>query len=599
MSAFETLKTILEDSKISNEEKLKFFLQTDGKVSSSKIRFVSSIIKNYPFYTWLLNTTKELDNFSSDITTSMRISYLTDKENSKIEYCKKCGKPALCFKRLQKRFASCKHKKSFIDHHKLVKDRVKKELEMFLKTLEIESLFLSNEEYKKKFLEQQNKANANSNYRFPITSKENIAFYHDLILRTKNIVPIDIKDLRISERYYLLSNNLKSIPKCRLCGENEVKFINRIAGYNKTCKKCYKSLTREKRKILNKKKIDALIDTSKYEIIEYPKIVTEEPIKIRCKKCRKISETWIDNGRLSSLNKVYLCKHCEQNHSEENSVYDFVSSIYLKQIIHQDKGRTIIPPYELDIYVPEKKLGIEFDGLYWHAEERGKNSLYHLRKTDLCEKKGIQLIHIFEDEWFYKQDIVKSRLKNLLGIYDNKCFARQCIVKEISSKEAFAFQEANHIQGAVNSKVNLGLYFNNELISLMTFSKPRFDKKHEWELVRFCNKLGWHIPGAASKLLSYFEKKFRPKNIVSYADRRWSKGNLYKQTGFELDHISSPDYWYIRDGIRYSRIRFQKHKLSKMFVDFDPKLSEKENVLSHGYSRIWDCGNLVFVKHYA
>lgn len=598
MSSFENLKSILENSNISNEEKLKAFLQVDGKVSSSKLVLVNDIIKKYPFYTWLLETTKELDIFSSNITISMRISFLTDKENSKIEYCEKCGKPALYFKRIQKRFALCKHRKPLIDHHKLVKDRVKKEMERFLKSLDTESLFLSDEEYKENFLDQQLKANSNSNYRFPITSKKYTEFYHDLILKTKNIIPIDIEDLRISERYYLLSNKLTAIPKCRICKENNVKFINRIIGYYGTCKQCYKALIREKRELLNKKTIDALIDTNKYEIIKYPKIVTEEPIKIKCKKCGKISETWIHNGKLTSLDKVYLCKHCEQNHSEENNVYDFISSIYLKQIIHQNKGRTIIPPYELDIYVPEKKLGIEFDGLYWHSEERGKNFSYHLVKTELCEKKGIQLIHIFEDEWLYKQDIVKSRLKNLLGVYDNKCFARQCEVKEVSSKESFDFQEANHIQGAVNSKVNFGLYFKDELVSLMTFSRPHFDKKHEWELVRFCNKCGWHIPGAASKLLTHFEREYKPKNIVSYADRRWSKGNLYKQLGFNLDHISQPDYFYIKDGARFSRFKFQKHKLKSILEKFDLDLTEKENMAINNYSRIWDCGNLVFVKNY-
>ena len=150
------------------------------------------------------------------------------------------------------------------------------------------------------------------------------------------------------------------------------------------------------------------------------------------------------------------------------------------------------------------------------------------------------------------------------------------------------------------SKVNLGLYFKDELVSLMTFSKPRFDKKHEWELVRFCNKLGWHIPGAASKLLTHFERNYKPKNIVSYADRRWSKGNLYRQLGFELDHISPPDYFYFNksDLYRESRIKYQKHKLPKLLENFDPNKTESENMSANGFLKIWDCGNLVFVKTY-
>ena len=110
----------------------------------------------------------------------------------------------------------------------------------------------------------------------------------------------------------------------------------------------------------------------------------------------------------------------------------------------------------------------------------------------------------------------------MLGIYNNTVFARQCKIKEVDSNTSTMFQMQNHIQGNINGKVNLGLFYENELVSLMTFGKCRFDKKHEWEMLRFCNKLGWHIPGAAGKLLRYFERNWKPKFLVSYADRRWS-----------------------------------------------------------------------------
>lgn len=125
----------------------------------------------------------------------------------------------------------------------------------------------------------------------------------------------------------------------------------------------------------------------------------------------------------------------------------------------------------------------------------------------MCEARGIQLIHIFENEWEFKREIVESRIKNLLGIYDNTVFARKCEIKEIDSKTSKEFQEINHIQGSVNSSVNVGLYHGNELVSLMTFGKCRFDRKHEWEMLRFCNRLGHHVIGGAGKLLKYFEKR--------------------------------------------------------------------------------------------
>lgn len=219
--------------------------------------------------------------------------------------------------------------------------------------------------------------------------------------------------------------------------------------------------------------------------------------------------------------------------------------------------RNAIKPAELDIYVPSKKLAIEYDGMYWHSDVF-KDNAYHVKKTDECEKAGIQLIHIFEHEWMHKQDIVKSRLKNLIGVYDKTIFARNCEVKEVHSSEAREFQERTHIQGAVNAKVNLGLYFEDKLVALMTFGKCRYDKTHEWELLRFCVELGHHVPGAAGKLLKHFEREYSPKSLVSYADRRWSIGKLYETLGFKLDHISKPNYWYYdaKNDKLESRIKF-------------------------------------------
>lgn len=221
-------------------------------------------------------------------------------------------------------------------------------------------------------------------------------------------------------------------------------------------------------------------------------------------------------------------------------------------------SRLVIPPRELDIYLPGKKLAIEFDGLFWHSDANDIiTKAYHVGKTEACDEKGIRLIHVFEDEWIEKRRIVESRLKNLLGVYDKTVFARKCEIKDVTLREAELFQNSSHIQGTVRSKARLGLYFENELIALMTFGKCRFDKKHEWEMLRFCCKLGYHIPGAAGKLLKHFEKTYRPKSLVSYADRRWSTGNLYKALGFMFVRNSSPNYWYVSNTMkRYSRIEF-------------------------------------------
>ena len=151
----------------------------------------------------------------------------------------------------------------------------------------------------------------------------------------------------------------------------------------------------------------------------------------------------------------------------------------------------------------------------------------------------------------------------------------------VTSAEAADFLDENHLQGNVRSEVNLGLYFNDELISLMTFGKSRFSKKYEWEMLRFCNKMGCHVPGAASRLLKRFEELYHPKSLVSYADRRWSTGKLYHTLGFDLVSKSRPNYWYFKgsEGKLMSRMKFQKHRLPKVLKSFDSRKSEVENFL--------------------
>ena len=324
-----------------------------------------------------------------------------------------------------------------------------------------------------------------------------------------------------------------------------------------------------------------------------------------CKKCNSDFDAYLDQNFSSREDLPARCEQCHPYSigdgfsAAEEEIAAFLKNLVGSSEIIQNTKR-IISPFELDIWLSAYKLAIEYDGLFWHAEnDVNIGKTYHLMKTDLCEKQGIQLIHIFEDEWLEKRSIVESRLKNLLGIYDKAVFARKCEVREVTPCESIGFQEENHIQGAVGAKVHLGLYYGNELISLMTFGKPRFNNNYEWELLRFCNKLGHHVPGGAGKLLRHFERNYKPKSLISYADRRWSQGKLYEALSFKLDHISGPDYWYTKGQKRFSRVKFQKHKLKTLLPVYDDALSEVENMKNNKYLRIYDCGNLVYVKQYS
>ena len=288
------------------------------------------------------------------------------------------------------------------------------------------------------------------------------------------------------------------------------------------------------------------------------------------------------------------CPKCVETISKaECLVYNFVKNI--DKDIAQSK-RDIIYPYELDLYSSKYNIAIEFDGLYWHNEKNVDNN-HHINKTELCEKQGIQLIHIFEDEWLFKQEIVKSRIKSILGVIDNKIFARKCIIKDVSFKEAKKFLEENHIQGNCMSKYRYGLYYNNELISIMTFGNKRKNlgsasKEDSYELLRFCNKLNTNVVGGASRLLNHFIKIHNPKEIISYCDRRWSQGNMYEKLGFNFDHYSKPNYFYVVGQKRENRFKYRKSELIKQ--GFDKNKSEHEIMLERGIYRIYDCGTMVY-----
>lgn len=328
-----------------------------------------------------------------------------------------------------------------------------------------------------------------------------------------------------------------------------------------------------------------------------------EQLTWKCKKCGKEFNMKIGEHQPY----IARCLDCfplnAPTSKSESEIVSFIQSICNYKITRND--RTVIAPYELDIYIPEKHLAIEFDGLYWHSENLGTSKSYHLNKTKICESKNIHLVHIFENEWKCKQNIVKSRLKDLLGIYDKTIFARKCNIVEVNNADAQKFLQENHLQGNATAKKNYGLLYKNELVSLMTFSRKRYkskiDSNNSWEMVRFCCKLGYHIPGAASRLLKKFENEHNNIVLTSYADRRWSQGKLYEALGFKLDHASAPNYWYWKydsgNMQLKSRIECQKHKLKNILNKFDSKLSERDNMFNNGFFRIFDCGNLVYVKN--
>ncbi len=251
---------------------------------------------------------------------------------------------------------------------------------------------------------------------------------------------------------------------------------------------------------------------------------------------------------------------------------------------------------EIDVYLPDYNFGIELNGLWFHSYntfETKEQINRHLSKTILAEENNIELLQFTDYQWNTKQDIIKSILSNKIGISE-RIFARQCEIRMVNNIDEKIFLTDNHFQGYISSSVKIGLYYNNELVSLMTFIKSRYNKKYDWELLRFANKKFVTVVGGFSKLLTYFRKHYSG-TIISYADRQRSSGKVYLLNGFTLINKTDPGYCWTDGNIVISRYKSMKNKLGSWLTNFDPTKSEAENMFANKYKRFWDCGQLVFV----
>jgi hypothetical protein len=376
-----------------------------------------------------------------------------------------------------------------------------------------------------------------------------------------------------------------------------------------------KDISNKISKKLKNRTIDrkTFIDTKWEKLVEYEKVSGMKPLfdkdylesnkvnhvfgnkfAFQCNTCSSITEVYLSNGYLPSCN----CSDYKGYSLIEDEIVilikeNNIDNIYLNK-------RDIIPNrLEIDIYLPDYSLAIEVNGVYWHSESMGKYKDYHLYKTEKCLEKGIELMHILDYEWIYKKPIISSIINNKLKITTHKIFARKCVIKPINDNKVLKqFLDDNHIQGYTYSSINIGLYNEDELVSVMTFSKNRFKKQsNEWEMVRFCNKINTNVVGGADKLFKYFVKNHNQENkpIVSFADRRFFNGGLYNKLGFDFEKNTSPSYIYWKDNKILNRMSCQKHKLHKLLDNFDPNKTEYENMKEHGWRRIWDCGNIKFV----
>ena len=428
-----------------------------------------------------------------------------------------------------------------------------------------------------------------------------------IINRAQNIHSIDSKPkYHYNIEKYNSVNDIIDI----ICPEHGIfsqTVISHLSGNG--CPKCGKESISKLKRLPQNEIIEQfkMVHSNKYDYSQVQYLNSMEKVQIICPDHGSFFQKPNDHKNGQG------CPSCKINKAQ-----DFFINLFKEYNIKSIRNdRNLIKPLEIDILVPDFNFGIEHNGLLYHSSGISNwnatnnysvlDKNRHLNKTIKMVEQEYQLFHIREDHFLnpIKKEIWKSILLNKCKI-STKTHARKHVVVDLNPYQDFIkqFLEENHLQGNCVSSIKLGLQDPKTGIvySIMTFGKSRFDKNIEYELLRFCNLRYHNVRGAASKLMSTFEKTIKPTSIVSYANRDWSQGNLYKSLGFEFIKSTSPNYVYVNNTKIIKRQHVQKHKLKNFFKKenkpFWPELSERDNMINNGYRILYDTGNLVYHKNY-
>lgn len=334
--------------------------------------------------------------------------------------------------------------------------------------------------------------------------------------------------------------------------------------------------------------------TAMFDVNQYVGVKSYHNYEWLCNTCNKIFFDHIDNGTSP------ICEHCNPIGSKHEMVTrNYLDSKNIKFIPNMigmlPRGK------EIDIYIPDKNVGIEMSGLRWHSTlNKSYTKDQHIIKHRECESIGIRLITVFDDEMFYKSKIVHNRIDSILGLVKRKIYARKCKIVNITSQFSRKFLDKYHIQGHIGGSYKYGLSYKGRIVSIMTFNKGRSVTGHSkkdgvYELGRYCTIAKFSVIGGAGKLFSHFIKSQNPEQVFTYSDNRWNTGEMYGRIGMTYVRDTQLNYWYTKDcKSRLHRVNFQKHKLKHM-DSYDQNLTESEIMKLEKYYRIWDCGNKLFV----
>ena len=288
----------------------------------------------------------------------------------------------------------------------------------------------------------------------------------------------------------------------------------------------------------------------------------------------------------------------ESRSKYERQLCEILDSLEVNYILH---NRQIIQGQELDIYIPEKKLAIEFNGDYWHSSIY-KDKKYHQNKTIACAKQGIRLLHIFEYEWLdtIKRDKIIKLIKRIVSNNKEcaKIYARNTYIKEISYTESKQFLDLYHLQNNTQAYIYLGCFHSktNKLLGVITLGNPRFNDNYEYEIVRLCWNPNFIVIGGTEKLFTYFVRNYNPNSIITYVDISKFTGNVYTRLGFKVidkNYLTTPNYMWVNLSTHKALPRYKtmKHKLIKQGLG-NKEQTENEIMSDLGYVKVYSSGNL-------
>jgi hypothetical protein len=401
-----------------------------------------------------------------------------------------------------------------------------------------------------------------------------------------------VKEEFVKAGYTLVSTKYKNsrLPLDYLCseGHNSAISLSNLRSGNK-CPRCSSQLTSSKLK-LSLEQVYKEFDKAGFKPLFKKYSSAHERLPFICEKGHKHSIS------ISCLNNGVSCRFCSKSGSSraEREIAEFCKE--LGNTLTND--RSVINPYELDIYFPEKKVAIEYCGLYWHSEVSGKkHRSYHYRKMMKCAEKGIRLITVFEDEYFLRREVVLSRIKNAVGESGNRVYARKCIVRSISTFQSAEFLDKYHLQGSTQAKVAYGIFSQDCMVGVMTggsLTRKHVTREKTLELKRMCFLPDTVVVGGASKLfkrLIEYARNNRYNYIRSYQDMRYGNPHspVYLQMGFKVISESKYTPHYVKGGKRHRNFSLRKTPEERLTGKTEWELRKAQ-----GFDRIWDCGHRTY-----